>query len=33
MYGISKLCENQWSRVLAQQLAPRHIAVFAVCPG
>lgn len=33
MYGISKLAENQYSRVLAAELAPRRIAVAAVCPG
>ena len=33
MYGVSKLCEATYSRVLAQQLGPQHIDVNACCPG
>lgn len=33
MYGVSKLCEATYSRVLAEQLKPRAIAVYACCPG
>jgi NAD(P)-dependent dehydrogenase (short-subunit alcohol dehydrogenase family) len=33
MYGVSKLAECQYSRILADELRPRRIAVAAVCPG
>lgn len=33
MYGVSKLAECQYSRLLADELRPRRIAVTAVCPG
>ena len=33
MYGVSKLLEAQYSRVLAARLAPRRIAVSACSPG
>ncbi|KAK9808498.1 hypothetical protein WJX73_001486 [Symbiochloris irregularis] len=33
MYGMSKLCEIAYTRVLAQQLASHGISVNAVCPG
>ena len=33
MYGVSKLCEATYSRVLAQQLKPKGIDVTACCPG
>ncbi|BDA48368.1 Carbonyl reductase [NADPH] 1 [Coccomyxa sp. Obi] len=33
MYGVSKLCEATYSRVLAEQLKPRGVAVYACCPG
>ena len=33
MYGVSKLLESTYSRVLAQRLAPQGIDVNACCPG
>ena len=33
MYGVSKLCETTYTRVLAQQCRDRGIAVNACCPG
>jgi NAD(P)-dependent dehydrogenase (short-subunit alcohol dehydrogenase family) len=33
MYGMSKLAEAAYTRVLARELEPRHIMVNAVCPG
>ena len=33
MYGVSKLCETTYTRILAQQLRQRHITVSACCPG
>ena len=33
MYGVSKLCESTYSRILAKELQPRHIMVSACCPG
>ncbi|CAL8463742.1 g3276 [Coccomyxa elongata] len=33
MYGVSKLCEATYSRVLAEQLKPRGVSVYACCPG
>ncbi len=33
MYGVSKLCEATYTRVLAHQLESRGIMVNAVCPG
>jgi NAD(P)-dependent dehydrogenase (short-subunit alcohol dehydrogenase family) len=33
MYGVSKLCEATYSRVLAQQLKERGVSVYACCPG
>lgn len=32
-YSVSKAALNAWTRVLARELAPHHIAVNAVCPG
>lgn len=32
-YGVSKLAEISYTKLLAKQLAPRRIAVTAVCPG
>lgn len=33
MYGVSKLCESMYTRVLADELRPRNVAVNACCPG
>ena len=33
MYGVSKVCEATYSRLLADELRPRTIAVNACCPG
>ena len=33
MYGVSKLCEATYTRILARQLQGRHIHVNACCPG
>ncbi len=33
MYGVSKLCEATYTRVLAEQLRQRNISVNACCPG
>ena len=33
MYGVSKLCEATYTRVLAEQLKERGIAAYACCPG
>ena len=33
MYGVSKLCEATYTRILAQQLSKRQITVSACCPG
>ncbi len=33
MYGVSKLAEIAWTRVLEKQLLPDGIAVCACCPG
>ena len=33
MYGMSKLAEAAYTRVLARELEPRHIMVNALCPG
>lgn len=33
MYGMSKLCEIAYTRILAKQLASKGISVNAVCPG
>mmetsp|Transcript_46541 Transcript_46541/g.149402 ORF Transcript_46541/g.149402 Transcript_46541/m.149402 type:complete len:80 (+) Transcript_46541:997-1236(+) len=33
MYGVSKLGEATYTRVLAAELAPRGAIVSAVCPG
>lgn len=33
MYGVSKLCESTYTRILAEQLQQRHITVSACCPG
>jgi carbonyl reductase 1 len=33
MYGVSKLCEATWSRILASELASDSITVSACCPG
>jgi NAD(P)-dependent dehydrogenase (short-subunit alcohol dehydrogenase family) len=32
-YSVSKAALKAWTRVLARELAPHHIAVNAVCPG
>ena len=33
MYGVSKLCESMYTRLLADELRPRSVAVNACCPG
>jgi carbonyl reductase 1 len=33
MYGFSKILCTHYSRVLAEQLKPKHIMVNAICPG
>ena len=33
MYGVSKVCEAAYTRVLARQLAPKNVSVTACCPG
>ena len=33
MYGVSKLLESTYSKVLAERLAPQGIDVNACCPG
>lgn len=33
MYGISKLCETTYTRVLAEQLKAKGVMVNACCPG
>ena len=33
MYGVSKLCETTYTRVLAEQCREKGIAVYACCPG
>lgn len=33
MYGVSKLCETTYTRVLAQQLQSAGVMVNACCPG
>ena len=33
MYGVSKLCEATYTRVLAQQFKERGVAAYACCPG
>jgi NAD(P)-dependent dehydrogenase (short-subunit alcohol dehydrogenase family) len=33
MYGVSKLCEATYTRILADQLRARNVAVYACCPG
>lgn len=33
MYGVSKLCETSYTRVLAEQLKPAGVMVNACCPG
>ena len=33
MYGVSKLLESTYSRLLAERLAPQGIDVNACCPG
>ena len=30
---VSKLCEATYTRILAQQLAPKGVSVYACCPG
>ena len=33
MYGVSKLCEATWTRILADELKAAGISVSACCPG
>ena len=33
MYGVSKLCEATYTRVLAEQCRSKGISVYACCPG
>lgn len=33
MYGVSKLCEATYTKVLAQQCQEKGISVYACCPG
>ena len=33
MYGVSKVCEAAYTRVLAGQLKERGVAAYACCPG
>lgn len=33
MYGVSKLCETSYTRILAEQLKPAGVMVNACCPG
>lgn len=33
MYGVSKLCETAYTRVLAEQLNSKGVMVNACCPG
>lgn len=33
MYGVSKLCETAYTRVLAEELQPNGVTVNACCPG
>ena len=33
MYGVSKLCEATYTRVLAEQCQSKGISVYACCPG
>lgn len=33
MYGVSKLCEATYTRVLAQQCQQKGVSVYACCPG
>lgn len=33
MYGVSKLCESMYTRILADELRARNITVNACCPG